>query len=870
MTPWAMNDFASESPLTHGIWTDNRDVLQTADLASIDWTNYTAPGAACDPKLKPLTWTRNQNLYSSLLGSGFIMQAEGNARRTKDLEKRAYVVQMQNLVAPQSQDPTTLTKRFRLTFAGGDQPSFKFASFDFATDFTNLTDAEFTARYGRPPNPLVTTTYVDLPYASGAARTIFIRKNSTAPVVVIGEEVRAFSTSGTPIPLENCRQSSSACPLVAGGNRSRVIVAPDPVAPVLELAEESHDADFTILPVQTAGGTLANSVTYASPMIPSTTVLNNPSFATNLLNPTWVSPTWTSPTWTSPTWTSPTWTSPTWTSPTWTSPTWTSPTWTSPTWTSPTWTSQPVVTEASYLATGTGSVVSGYDLDALLLSLPQGSTMQVLVSKVTSVPGTDTCALGNQVILQPVANVTTTTGAANTSFSLAPAEQAVVTVRVACTTASGCFTPGANTQVVLSQQAPNCTTSPDLVNPDPPKCDRVASDRLDIFDTAAPVIAFSPAAPGNTVPGVGSQGAVVPYSASASDLVDVLLGVSVTVSCSINGQPVPASSTTRLFPYGTTTIRCTATDSHGNVAINNFTIVVVDTTPPVVTVPGNVTLQATTPAGAKFSFSASALDNVDGPMNAACSPVSGSTFAIGVTTVTCLATDAAGNRGSASFAVTVVDTIGPVLKVPANIVAFTSNGASTASVTYSASATDLGQSASVTCTSAAGAANAFPATQTFPLGTTVVTCTATDGRGNSTTASFTVTVQQGLGIIGPLSPYQTPPKTYNNGSSIPISWMFALGGVAIESKDFLPELRFVRVAGFGRNCATGGTEVANPVPDKDLFISRETPGASTFQYSSMSWKMNWTAPAQPGSCWNVYIGSLAKGQSIRAARLELK
>jgi hypothetical protein len=895
LTPWTINDFANESPLTHGIWTDNRDVLQTDDdiksISLIDWINYAAPdttACAAEPPpggTKPLTWTRNQNLYSSLLGGGFIMQAEGNARRTKDLEKRAYVVQMQNLVPPQSKDPRTLTKRFRLTFAGSEQPSFKFASFDFETDFTDLTEAEFNTRYGRPPNPLVKTIYVDLPYASGAARTIFVRKNYTVPVVVIGEEVLAFSTSGTPIPLDSCRQSPSACPLVAGGNKSRVIVAADPLAPVHELAEESHDADFTILPVQKEDGTLANSVTYAFPQIPSTTVLTDPSFATNLLNPTWVSPTWTSPTWVSPTWTSPTWTSPTWTSPTWvsptwTSPTWTSPTWTSPTWTSPTWTSQPVITEASYLATGTGTVTSGYDLDALLLSLPQGSIMQVLVSKVTSMPGTHTCAIENQVILQPVANVSTTTGAANTSFSLAPAEQAVVTVRVACGTASGCFTPDANTQIVLSKQAPDCTTSPDLVNPDLPKCEQEPADRLDIFDTAAPIISFSPAAPGNTVPGVGSQGAVVPYSASASDLVDALLGIGITVSCSINGQPVPVSSTTRLFPYGTTTITCTATDSHGNAATNSFTIVVVDLTPPVVTVPGNVTLQATTPAGATHSFSASAIDTVDGQVTAVCTPASGSRFALGATTVTCSASDAAGNRGSAAFVVTVVDTSAPVLKVPANIVAFTSNGASTASVTYSASATDLGQSVPVTCSSAAGVANAFPATQTFPPGTTVVSCTAADGRGNSATASFTVTVQQGLGIIGPLSPYQVPPKTYNSGSSIPIAWKFAMSGVAIDSRDYQPELRFIRIAGWGRNCATGGIEVINPVLNQDLFISSETPGASGFQYFSagnphpthgaFTWQMNWTAPSQPESCWNVYIGSRAKGQSIRVARLQLK
>jgi HYR domain len=621
-------------------------------------------------------------------------------------------------------------------------------------------------------------------------------------------------------------------------------------------------------------------VTYASPLISSATVFNDASFATNLLNPTWTSPTWTSPTWTSPTWTSPTWTSPTWTSPTWTSPTWTSPTWTSPTWTSPTWTSQPVITEASYLAEGTGTVTSGYDLDALLLSLPHGALMQVLVSKVSSVPGTDTCTLGNQVILQPVANVTTTTGVANTSFSLAPGEQAVVTLRVACNTPSGCFTPDANIQVVLSKQAPDCTTSPDPLNPDLPKCEQAAADRLDIFDTAPPVLTFSPAAPGNTIPGTGSQGAVVQYSASASDFVDALLGVTVTVSCSINGQAVPASSTTRVFPYGTTEITCVATDSHGNIAGSTFSIVVVDTTPPVVTVAGNVTLEASTLAGTPHVFSATALDNADGAVNAVCTPASGSTFKIGATTVTCVAQDAAGNGSTASFVVSVVDTAAPFLAVPVNIVATTVNGAVTAPVTYSASATDLGQAVQVVCSSSAGVASGFPVTQSFPIGATLVTCTASDGRGNSATASFTVTVQAGLGIIGPLSPYQTPPKTYNSGSSIPITWKFSMAGVAIDSRDFRPELRFVRIAGWGRNCSTGGTEVSSPVLNQDLFISSEAPGSSGFQYfgatnphpthGPYTWQMNWTAPSQPGTCWNVYIGSLAKGESVRAGRLQLK
>ena len=84
-------------------------------------------------------WTRI-NLYTSLLGAGLVIQAEGNARRTDDLEKPAYVVQMQNLVAPvreaesQTTAPSTLKKRFKLTFG----PNSGQASLNFATDFTNL------------------------------------------------------------------------------------------------------------------------------------------------------------------------------------------------------------------------------------------------------------------------------------------------------------------------------------------------------------------------------------------------------------------------------------------------------------------------------------------------------------------------------------------------------------------------------------------------------------------------------------------------------------------------------------------------------------------------------------------------------------
>jgi hypothetical protein len=78
-----------------------------------------------------------------------------------------------------------------------------------------------------------------------------------------------------------------------------------------------------------------------------------------------------------------------------------------------------------------------------------------------------------------------------------------------------------------------------------------------------------------------------------------------------------------------------------------------DTTAPTLSLPGNLTVNATLPTGTAVTYAASASDNVDPSPGLSCSPASGSTFAIGQTTVTCTATDASGNSSSGSFTVTV-------------------------------------------------------------------------------------------------------------------------------------------------------------------------------------------------------------------------
>jgi hypothetical protein len=99
----------------------------------------------------------------------------------------------------------------------------------------------------------------------------------------------------------------------------------------------------------------------------------------------------------------------------------------------------------------------------------------------------------------------------------------------------------------------------------------------------------------------------------------------------------------------------------GAAFIQHVNVTVNDTTPPVVTV-DDKTVEATSPAGAVITYPATATDNVDGPLTPTCTPPSGSQFALGTTPVSCTATDAAGNTGSDTATMRVVDTTPPTAR----------------------------------------------------------------------------------------------------------------------------------------------------------------------------------------------------------------
>lgn len=247
---------------------------------------------------------------------------------------------------------------------------------------------------------------------------------------------------------------------------------------------------------------------------------------------------------------------------------------------------------------------------------------------------------------------------------------------------------------------------------------------------------------------VGNDAATVTYAdATATDLVDGPLAA----TC------VPASGTT--FALGTTTVTCSATDLAGNTGTNTFTVEVQDVTKPIVMVPADITVEATGATGAQVAYdAASAEDDVDGDLPVTCSKASGTTFPLGTTTVTCTATDAAGNIGDSSFTVTVEDTTAPLVNVPDDIVREATSAAG-ATATFSASASDaVDGSVPATCDPSSGA--------TFALGNTTVICSATDAAGNTGSGSFTVTVRDTTAPVVTVPANQVAEATGPNGAKV--------------------------------------------------------------------------------------------------------
>jgi phosphopantetheinyl transferase (holo-ACP synthase) len=124
------------------------------------------------------------------------------------------------------------------------------------------------------------------------------------------------------------------------------------------------------------------------------------------------------------------------------------------------------------------------------------------------------------------------------------------------------------------------------------------------------------------------------------------------------------------FAVGTTTVTYTATDAAGNTTSSSFTITVTDDEDPSISgTPANITQTADAgQCSALVNYVAPTSSDNCGVTSFTSTHDNGDTFAVGTTTVTYTAEDAAGNQTTSSFTVTITDDQAPVIAgTPANI-----------------------------------------------------------------------------------------------------------------------------------------------------------------------------------------------------------
>ncbi len=276
---------------------------------------------------------------------------------------------------------------------------------------------------------------------------------------------------------------------------------------------------------------------------------------------------------------------------------------------------------------------------------------------------------------------------------------------------SGTLTPSANNTGPFAVGVHTITWSAtDLANNT-----GTATQIVTITDTAAPTLNL----PANISQGATSTtGAVVNYTVTANDIAEGI----VAASCA------PVSGST--FTLGTTAVNCSASDSSNNSTTGSFNVTITDTGAPTLSLPANISTEATASTGAIVTYSATASDVIDGPLAASCLPASGSTFALGDHVVNCSAQDLQGNTSNGSFIVSVVDTTTPDVTAPANV-NVEATGATTPVTLGIATASDL-----VSGTLTPVASNSGP----FTVGVHTITWSATDAANNTGTAIQTVTI----------------------------------------------------------------------------------------------------------------------------------
>jgi hypothetical protein len=738
------------APIVYVAWGDNRDVKRPGDR---NWEHFTpvvtGPNAlTCEAGQGGI---RNQNVYSAQLRPGLVVTAPLNAKRISSLQ-RSFVVVARNAT------PETRTYRMRATPPAGIIASFdQFRGFGVGTALTEIT--------------------VVVPPRSSVSRTLFVGR----PADATGQPPAPF----VPVSVEEIVACEPGAPCETPASDT-VFLNPDFDSPDFD----SPDFDSRELHTPDFDSPEPGSPDFDSPDFDSFAI------TTSIRTPDFDSPDFDSPDFDSPDFDSPDFDSPDFDSGVFRNPDFDSPDFDSPDFDSAT------VADVSFPLYNVGNTTSAYKANLSINAAPDPNVRYQLVVRRLYVSPIAACVAGgspalseqNQVLVNIVdPNISAQLrdrnfndpGRTNATFSLAPLDNAIITLRAYCRAGAPCpFVDAEAAKEIVGlgvvAQAANCVacvgnecTGGDLVQGGS-EC--VLDEGLpprDIYDPIPPVV-LGPA-PNPTVDDLDNNGIeLVSFTLDATDNLAVT-----TVACTYDGNSLTATSSSgsaysfaAAFPIGTTTVTCTAMDvasppRDANQSSISFAVTVRDVTPPSfddVASPGSPftpsnPAEATGAAGARvFYTTPTATDTNGGPVTVNCSAasglVSGSVFPIGVTPIDCTATDQSGVSTPPTnlFNIAVADRSAPALTVPDNMAGVPATSAAGAIVIYTVSAIDLVDSTvSVLCVPPSGAI--------FRLGTTPVTCTATDDAGNSTVRTFTITVVD-----------STAPDSFVAGVSPPLLW----------------------------------------------------------------------------------------------------
>jgi len=205
------------------------------------------------------------------------------------------------------------------------------------------------------------------------------------------------------------------------------------------------------------------------------------------------------------------------------------------------------------------------------------------------------------------------------------------------------------------------------------------------------------------------------------ELGELVASDSVGIESIINDKPIT-------FPFGSTTVTWTVTDTSGNISQATQVVTLVDTTLPEIFAPTDIVAEATSLSGTMVELGEATANDIMGIASVTEHP--SRFFVLGETEVIWTATDTSGNSASATQVVTIVDTTSPSITAPGPITMEATSADSNIVTLGNPVSSDLVDIPSIS--------NNAP--DLFPLGETIVTWTATDTSGNSASATQVVTI----------------------------------------------------------------------------------------------------------------------------------